>query len=80
MNKRIRVKLSKDGEWVFAQLLQITEGWVEVDTGTTLIWVMRERCHPDDLRELARKREKTKTKKFSAIKIDEDELPQQGKS
>ncbi len=60
MNKRIRVKLSKDDEWVYAQLLQVTEGWVEVDTGKTLMWVMKGRCHPGDLRELARKHEKTK--------------------
>ena len=76
MNKRIRVKLSKDGEWVFAQLLQVTDGWLEVDTGKALMWVMEERCHPDDLREFTRKREKTKTKKFAAIQIDDEDLPQ----
>jgi len=71
MNRKIRVRLSKDGEWIEAQLLQIIDGWVEVDIGRSPFWVMHERCHPDDMNELARRRKKKQTKRFDVIKVDD---------
>ncbi len=74
--RNIRVKLSRDGDWITAQLLQIGDGWVEVETDRSPLWIMYERCHPDDLREFARKRTKTKTKQLSPVDVEEYEKKQ----
>ena len=76
VTRRIRIQLSKNSDWVLAQLLQIGDGWVEVETERSPLWVMFERCHPDDLREFTRKRAKTKTKQLSPVDVEEYEKKQ----
>ncbi len=52
-NQTIRIKKTKDGNWVTVQLLSVAFGWIEVADGNESLWVTVNQVHPRDRKHLA---------------------------
>lgn len=48
MTKKIRVRKSDNGAWVYVTILETRPGWVKVDDGNGPLWVMLDHVHPED--------------------------------
>ncbi len=52
-NQTIRIKKTKDGNWVTVRLLSVAFGWIEVADGNESLWVTVNQVHPRDRKRLA---------------------------